>query len=295
MFFLLCLLLVATSYAGEASGYAFIDDFKAHFHNSTEKTLTISELLDVGHQHMLSLNAPNPVFTPADAAALDLSAEKFMKEQWGYNFSLGNPLILNNVPYVGTRLLLGPDFRPLAMWAPFAEIEDDRIKLAVDLANPGRARDGNFRQNVFSVLCIFLRDTVAPGGRRAGATIKYNDGITFGFFIYKKLGVDLRLPNTMEFWDMWSSRSGRSVVNEDGNVEYKPLVTLRQRATGKLCQYVDVQFRNMRWDEWGFQGTGTRWNADTVWCPSEGGAVDDGGAGKRSSAVARDTLIDFEY
>jgi hypothetical protein len=161
------------------------------------------------------------------------------------------------------------------MWAPFAEVEENRIKVVYDTANPDRGHNGQWRQNVFSNLIIFLKDTVAPGGRRAGAPIKYNSALTFGFFIYFRLGSDLRHGQNIETFDMYSARSGPSIINEDGNVEYKPLVTLRVRATGQICQYVDVQYRNMRWDEWGYIGTGTRWNADSVWCPAPGGAVDD--------------------
>ena len=236
-----------------------------HALNSTLPSPSIANVTDCGHADFLSLNAPNNIFTQADADKLDRDTEEFMMEFYGYNFSLSNPNIVNDV--TNCRRILMVNNTPFMMMIPFKENYNFTIFVYDDTKYPlrGSTLQPEWVQVVYSNLLIFLQSGTVTSGRSAGQMFLSQWAITYGYSYYVRAGYDLRLSWNIEKFLMRSTRIGPGQLNAYGTYQYAPPVELTDE-DGRTCIYWDNSQQDFYW---GANNTGikTRTSGDFIICP----------------------------
>ncbi|CAK7994748.1 Hypothetical protein POVR1_LOCUS272 [uncultured virus] len=258
------LLLVVICSLTSGVQYAHIHRLIAHALNTTLPDPSLDSVTDHNHTEYLSINAPNNIFTQADADKMDTDTEQFLMEFYGYNLSLSNP----NVTYNPTscQRLLTVDGLPLLVMLPFKENYNFSIYVYVDTKHQlrGTLAQPEWVQIVYSNLVIYLQDGVVTSGRNAGQIYKARWAITYGYSYYVRSGHDLRIPVNIEKFIMRSTRIGPGQVNAFNHFQYVPVVELTDE-NGRTCIYWDNQQLDIFW---GANNTGakTRTSGDFIVC-----------------------------
>jgi hypothetical protein len=236
-----------------------------HSINTTDPEVGLADVTDCGHAEYLSINAPNNIFTPAQANQLDVDTEQFLEEFYGVNISLSNPSVLYNP--ANCQRILFVNGAPFAIMLPFKENHNFTIRVYTDTLNTkrGTEQEPEWAQIVYSNLFVFLTDGVVASGRNAGRIFKSKWALTYGYSYYVRAGFDLRDSKNIEGFRMRSTRIGPGQLNDHGYFQYTPLVEVTALADGRTCLYIDNQQVDVTW---GANNTGafTRSSGDMIVC-----------------------------